>query len=186
MYYCTFTCFQWLPLFEITNFYDFIYSWFDRLKKEGNTITGYVIMPNHIHFILFVHENSSEINHILKEGKRFMAYEIIKRLKNLNRNDLLIQLQAGINTKEKREGKKHRVFEELSDIKHCSNDKFTEQKLTYMHNNPVKGKWRLAENNIDYLHSSAKYYLTGEHGIYNVINYRELDKWVETVTGTVL
>ena len=38
----------------------------------------------------------------------------------------------------------------------------------YIHNNPVKGKWRLAENAVDYLYSSMKQYETGEKGIYEV------------------
>ncbi|CAN5779047.1 hypothetical protein BH11BAC3_BH11BAC3_27290 [soil metagenome] len=44
-----------------------------------------------------------------------------------------------------------------------------------MHNNPCTGKWRLAINSIEYLHSSAKFYLTGKQGMYPVLNFRELD-----------
>ena len=28
MYYCTFTCYKWLHLFEIVNGYDMVYEWF--------------------------------------------------------------------------------------------------------------------------------------------------------------
>ncbi len=40
------------------------------------------------------------------------------------------------------------------------------QKLSYIHNNPCSGIWKLAESPVDYIHSSAKYYATGEQGIY--------------------
>ena len=43
-----------------------------------------------------------------------------------------------------------------------------------MHDNPRKGKWNLAAAPVDYEHSSAKYYITGEQGIYEVLNYCEL------------
>ena len=33
MYYCTFTCYDWLPLFEMVNGYDMVYKWFDQLKN---------------------------------------------------------------------------------------------------------------------------------------------------------
>jgi hypothetical protein len=35
-----------------------------------------------------------------------------------------------------------------------------------MHNNPCSGVWNLVDNPVDYIHSSAKYYLNGEQGIY--------------------
>ena len=38
-----------------------------------------------------------------------------------------------------------------------------------MHNNPVKAG--LVKNASDYIHSSAKFYETGEQGIYEVKNY---------------
>ena len=33
----------------------------------------------------------------------------------------------------------------------------------------------LAENPVDYIHSSARYYITGEHGVYPVLNFLELE-----------
>ena len=33
----------------------------------------------------------------------------------------------------------------------------------------------LTENPVDYIHSSARYYITGEHGIYPVLNFLELE-----------
>ena len=58
-YFCTFTCYSWLHLFEKTNLYDSIYNWFDYMKENyENEITGYVIMPNHIHLIVYVTEQN--------------------------------------------------------------------------------------------------------------------------------
>ncbi len=51
----------------------------------------------------------------------------------------------------------------------------TAVKLNYIHGNPCSTRWKLAENPSDYIHSSAKYYLTGEQGIYAVTNYMELE-----------
>jgi hypothetical protein len=44
-----------------------------------------------------------------------------------------------------------------------------------MHQNPCAGKYRLAVSPEDYLHSSARFYLTGEQGIYPVTNYMQLE-----------
>ena len=43
-----------------------------------------------------------------------------------------------------------------------------------MHNNPCTGNYNLAPTPEEYLHSSAKYYITGEHGLFAVMDYMHL------------
>ena len=113
MYYITFTCFNWLPLFQLTNAYDTIYKWFGWLQEKKNIqVTGYVIMPNHIHCVLFFPKADFSLNTIVSNAKRFAAYEIIKRLKAANQTKLLEQLQSSVSVKEKNKGQLHKVFEE--------------------------------------------------------------------------
>ncbi|MEO6637745.1 MAG: hypothetical protein ABIN25_05685, partial [Ginsengibacter sp.] len=71
-YFCTFTCLNWLHLFQITNLYDELYKWFNFLITRGNRIEGFVIMPNHLHLLLFVSKNEN-VNKLLGNGKRFLA-----------------------------------------------------------------------------------------------------------------
>ncbi len=66
------------------------------------------------------------------------------------------------------------MCEDSFDWKECKTNKYMQQKLEYMHYNPCKGKWNLCTAPVDYGHSSAKYYITGEQGIYEVLNYCEL------------
>ena len=80
MNYCTFTCYKWLHLFEIVNGYDMVYKWFDVLKKKNQHVIGFVIMPNHLHVLLYFPKPGYSLNKIIVNAKRFMAYEIIKRL----------------------------------------------------------------------------------------------------------
>ena len=95
----TFTCYKWLPLIEKVNGYDIIYNWFDILKKDGHYINGFVVMPNHIHAIISFIKTPQLINSIVGNGKRFMAYEIVKRLKHLGEIDLLSQLGNAVEAK---------------------------------------------------------------------------------------
>lgn len=46
-----------------------------------------------------------------------------------------------------------------------------QQKLDYIHHNPCKGKWNLATAPIEYEHNSAKFYITGGQGVYEVLNF---------------
>ena len=171
IYFITFTCYNWLPLFAITHGYDSVYRQFDYLQQQGHFIIGYIIMPNHVHAIIGFRNCGKSINSILANIKRFMAYEIIAKLTAQNNKYILQQLAAGVNAADKRKGQLHEVFEPSFDAKFCYNEKVLEQKLAYLHRNPNRGKWRLCENPADYEHSSAKFYFTGEQGIYPVTSY---------------
>ncbi len=159
-------------MFEITNGYDAVYRWFDYLKQEHHHIAGYVIMPNHLHVLVAFTETRIPINTILSNGKRFMAYDLVKRLKQQGRDDILEQLAAWVNNTQRLANKKHEVFEPSFDSKECRTLTFMQQKTDYMHMNPCKaGLAKLPE---DYMYSSARYYYTGVQGHYPVITYMEL------------
>ena len=171
IYFITLTCCEWIPLFELTKSYDLVYKWFDFLKEKNHYLIGFVIMPNHIHALIAFQNNGTIINTIVSNGKRFMAYELVKRLNKQNEIQVLRKLSLAVTDSDKKRGKIHQVFEESFDWKECRTDKFIEQKLYYIHNNPCKGKWNLATSPVEYLHSSARFYATGEHGVYKVTNY---------------
>lgn len=57
-------------------------------------------MPNHLHCVLFFPTKDYDLNKLVGNDKRFMAYDIIKRLKVINRNNILLQLQEGLTAKQ--------------------------------------------------------------------------------------
>ena len=158
LFFVTFTCYQWLSLFSITNSYDLVYHWFDVLLKKNHQIAGYVIMPNHVHALIGLQESKQTINTILSNGKRFIAYQLIERLVRGNFNNILYILGEGVSEAERKKGQRHKVFIPSSDVKVCYSDWFTEQKLDYIHNNPCSKKWNLVNDPIDYRHSSMRFY----------------------------
>jgi REP element-mobilizing transposase RayT len=185
IFFITLTCTRWIPLFQISNSYDAVYRWFDHLTRNGHFIIAYVIMPNHVHaLIAFRHTRGEPINRVIGTGKRFMAYHIVKKLTEMGNFDLLKKLQQLVTPFERKKGKLHNVFERSFDWKECTNERFILQKLNYIHVNPCQGKWSLATAPEDYKHSSARFYLTGEHCCYPVTSYPELQdvdltKWIE-------
>ena len=160
VFFVTFTCYQWISLIEITQSYDLVYNWFDVLICKDHQSAGYVIMPNHVHVMIGLRNSNQTINTIVSNGKRFMAYEIIKRLQKMNRKEILIKLEAGVTNREKSKGQVHKVFENSFDVKICESTRFIEQKLNYMHLNLCSKKWKLVDNPIDYQHSSMRFYET--------------------------
>ncbi len=66
LYYITFTCHQWLPLFDLVNGYDLVCNWFRILNdKFAVKTTAYTIMPNHVHCILFFPTAEYDLNKLV-------------------------------------------------------------------------------------------------------------------------
>ncbi|MEZ5007943.1 MAG: transposase [Chitinophagales bacterium] len=173
-YFVTFTCYNWLPIIDQCNLYEYLPKWSENLSKKGCRISGYVIMPNHIHLLVFVEPSSKGLNSIIGEAKRFMSYEIIKRLKLAGKFKLLNQLSIAVTLLDAKKGQKHVVFKPSFDAKEVRGDLEINKVLDYMHFNPVSGKWQLVENYLDYKYSSASYYELGEKSNLTLIDYRTI------------
>lgn len=161
MYFCTFTCFKWLPLIETTKSYDLVYNWFNILKQQKISVIAFVIMPNHLHCILHFQGPDFDLNKIISNAKRFMAYEMVNRLEENKETVLLELLAKSVTIREQKKGQLHKVFKSSFDAKPIFSDKFLMQKINYIHNNPVSGKWNLAKDVVSYEHSSASFYELG-------------------------
>lgn len=154
--------------------YDAVYKWFHYLKQNRHYISGYVIMPNHLHAPIAFSNTGKNINQIIGNSKRFMAYDIVSKLKEKGNENTLDQLAAGVNPSDRKRRKLHEVFEASFDIKECFSLEFIKQKLNYIHFNPCTGKWNLANIPENYLHSSAAFYDTGVQGIFAVHNIMDI------------
>lgn len=160
-YFITFTCYKWLQLFEKADAYDAIYNWFDSLFEKDIRVVGYVVMPNHVHALLYFKKMPNSLNTVIGNAKRFMAYEIIKRLEKNKEVILLEQLFQSVNKQERKKGQRHKVFEESFDAKECFSREFFFEKLNYIHHNPVSKRWSLVNDFADYEYSSASFYEKG-------------------------
>ena len=131
-------------------------------------------MPNHVHTIHYFPSAGFDLNKIIGNAKRFMAYEIIKRLEQAHEQDPLKYLGSVVTEREKKKGQLHKAFTDSFDAKGIYNEKFFNQKLKYIHRNPVSGKWKLVIDYTDYEHSSASFYETGKVKCYEPFDYRLL------------
>ncbi|HXL56696.1 MAG TPA: transposase [Chitinophagaceae bacterium] len=175
LYYITYTCYNWLYLFSITNSYNLVYKWFNYLKNTAQIkVTAYVIMPNHVHVILFFPNENYNLNTIISNAKRFMAYEMVSCLKQLDENKILQQLEGGLSEREKKKGQLHKVFKDSFDAKPIYIKPFLLQKIQYIHLNPGRGKWKLVEDWREYKHSSASFYELNKVMHYQPLHYDEL------------
>jgi REP element-mobilizing transposase RayT len=174
IYFVTFTCIKWKRLFEISDAYNIVYKWFDSLFEKNIKILAYVVMPNHVHLLIYFSQMPKSLNTIIGNAKRFMAYAIVKRLEERNEIELLEELNSLVKGNERKKGQRHKVFEDGFDAKQCYSREFLLQKLDYIHNNPVSKKWRLVDDYTDYEHSSAASYKTGLQRYEKLLHLGEL------------
>lgn len=172
-YYITFTCYKWMHLFEITKVYDFIAVSFAKLADAGFKNVGFVIMPNHLHFVAYAEEKSSNLNWTVGNTKRFLAYKIVERLKANQHTLILDRLRHAVAPNELKIGKKHQVFITSFDAQAIRDEKELLNILDYMHHYPVKGKWNLAEDYRLYPYSSAAFYELENPCSFPIWDYRQ-------------
>jgi len=173
-YFITFSCVNWINLIAEAESYNAFYKWFKYLKTINVKVLSYVIMPNHFHAIFYLPENCIKtINQIVSNGKRFIAYDIVKQLEIKENEKLLCYLFENTPENEKKKGTKHKVFQTSFDCKEMFNEYVLETKLDYIHRNPCMGKWNLANEYPDYKYSSASFYENGTFEEY-VTNYKEV------------
>ena len=76
--------------------------------------------------------------------------------------ELLDRLGTGLRASDRARGQKHRVFETSTDLIELFSGRMIEQKLHYIHANPVSKRWRLCDDAVEYPHSSFAFYVRGE------------------------
>jgi REP element-mobilizing transposase RayT len=164
-YFITFSIYEKKNIFIEEKYAKLVYKWFDYIKiKYGNKIRAYVIMPNHVHALIYITNKSPEPSVLIMNAKRFMAYEIVKYLEEDNKHELLNFFAANARTVDRA---KHRVFSDRYDSQIIQSEKFYLQKLNYIHYNPLQEHWQLVKNPEDYIYSSASNYILGR-GAYEV------------------
>ncbi|HHL72259.1 MAG TPA: transposase [Bacteroidetes bacterium] len=160
-HFFTCTVVNWLPIFANPAMVSKIYKCWEYLQQEERLIIfGYVIMENHLHLI------ASSPTNLRKEIAAFRSYtakQIIDSLKEKKAKNLLRQLKE--NKLKHRRDRTYQLWQQGSHPKVILSKKMMLQKLTYMHNNPVKRGY--VDDPTHWRYSSARDY-SGMEGLIKV------------------
>jgi putative transposase len=152
IYFFTATIHKWLPLVAQDNNQQLIVAYLKELSGEGFiTVYAFVLMPNHVHIIWQQNKlNGKET----PQGSflKYTAHEFLKKLKVIGQS-ILYEVNA-VN-------KKHELWQRDSLSVEIYSRAVAEQKLRYIHFNPLSKKWQLAKDDLAYYYSSARFYETG-------------------------
>jgi len=134
IYFLTFTIVEWITIFNYPKYCDIIVNNFQFYRKnQGLKIHYLVIMPEHIHLIA---SSENNIGRIIRNYKSFSAKEIIQNLKHDKRTEILNLLN--FYKKKSKSESEYQVWQEGSHPERITTTDMLNQKINYIHYNPVK------------------------------------------------
>jgi REP element-mobilizing transposase RayT len=125
------------------------------VENKRIRVYAFVIMPNHIHLLWKILEPN-----LLKDVQRdFLKYtsQMIKTDLEKNHKNVLQMFKS------ERKDRKYQFWQDNSFNKLMYNQKVIEQKIDYIHNNPITDKWKLADVSENYKYSSASFYSNNDN-----------------------
>lgn len=120
-------------------------------------------MPSHFHWIVEVDSSRGTISDIMRDIKKYTAWDMFDASKKDGRADLL---QFYTHNARAVPNQKRKLWTARFDDEVIRNPEMLIAKLEYIHNNPVKAG--LVEEPQEYRYSSAKDYLSEEKSMLEV------------------
>jgi REP element-mobilizing transposase RayT len=165
-YFVTFTIIDWLEIFASKKYFEMVVNVLKFYQRKLNLkIFGYVIMKNHIHLIV----QCKDMVCFIRSFKSYTTKKIVCLLKKDSEEEIL-KLIAAYNH---RKGKKFQIWKPNNWPKICEEEDYFEQKLNYIHENPVVKQY--VERPEDWIYSSARNYYKNDHSVIKVDTKCDID-----------
>ena len=154
-YFLTFQIVGWVDLFTRRSYRDIVIESFKYCQQhKGLNLFAYVIMSNHIH--LLAQSEQNDLSGFIRDFKNYSSnkfLEIIEGNTESRKEWMKIVFEYHGKFKPKQT---NQIWTHENHPEHIYSQKFIEQKINYIHNNPVRAG--LVEKPEDYLYSSARNY----------------------------
>lgn len=158
-HFLTCTIVNWLPVFARKTSANIVLDSLRFLQREDRLILfGYVIMENHIHLI-------AQANHLSVEVGAFKSYAARKIIDYFETVHDPILRELSLSKLDHKIDRDYQLWQEGSHPQEIQNDEMLRQKLTYMHENPVRRGY--VDDPVDWRYSSARNY-AGKAGLVEV------------------
>ena len=170
LYYLTFQIVGWVDLFTRKIYRDIV---LDSLKycqaNKGLELFAYVIMSNHIH--LMARGESGDLSGFIRDFKNYTSRKFLEMIDKSTESrrewmKIVFEYHGMYMNKQINQIWTHENHAEL-----IYSQKFIEQKIEYIHNNPVRAG--LVEEPYDYIYSSAR-------------NYADMESKIDVIKATFL
>lgn len=155
VYFWTDTIYQWKHLLAQEKYKTLIInSWQELVRRGQIAIYAFVIMPNHLHIVWeMLQPNGKEMPYA-----SFNKYTGHQFLADLRQHHPQVLPYFKVEEEERR----YRFWQRDALAVLMNSVYIVEQKIDYIHNNPLQEHWNLVQRPEDYRWSSARFYETGE------------------------
>jgi len=158
IYFISFATVEWVDVFTRNEYKNILIESLKHCQAEkGLILFAFVIMSNHVHLIAKANEEHS-LSDVLRDFKKFTSKAIVKAIKDNpkeSRKDWMLKIfkEAG---EKNGNNKNYQFWRQNNRPIHVYSEAVIEQKLDYLHQNPVKDGIVLFAK--DYIYSSAANY----------------------------
>lgn len=170
LYYLTFQIVGWVDIFTRKIYRDIIIESFKYCQEhKGLELYSYVIMSNHIH--LMARSLRGDLSGTIRDFKNYTSKRFLETInENIESRSDWMKIVFEYHGKYKNK-QTYQLWtnENHAELIYCQ--KFIEQKIEYIHNNPVRAG--IVVNPEDYLYSSAR-------------NYADLESKIEILKANIL
>ncbi len=169
IYFLTMTVMDWVDIFTREDYRQIIIDSLKYCQEEKELeIYAWCLMSNHLHLIAAGKENGQfTLSDILRDFKKFTSKAIVQMIKDIpesRRKWLLDRFEFAGRYNKKIEF--YKFWQDGNEAKEVYSVEFLQQKITYIHNNPVRAGWVIEPQH--YKYSSAIDY-AGDKGLIEVI-----------------
>ena len=166
-YFISFATVNWVDVFTRDLYFETLVTSLDYCRKnKGMEIYGYCVMPSHMHLIF--RASLGDPSGLIRDFKGFTSKKVVELIENNpqeSRKDWLLTMfeKAGL----KNSNVKFRQFwQQNNQPIEIWSLKVFEQKLNYIHNNPIETGF--VTDAVDWKYSSARNYANNDHSILEI------------------
>ncbi|HBY96393.1 MAG TPA: transposase [Chloroflexi bacterium] len=150
-YFLTATVVNWLPLFNSPTVVEILLDSLRFLQQnERLVLYAYVIMENHLHLVA----SSTNLSKEMGNFKSYTARRIIDSYREREAQYILAQL--AFHKQRYKQDRDYQLWQESSHPQRIQGIEMMQQKVAYVHNNPVKRGW--VDEPTHWRYSSARNY----------------------------
>jgi putative transposase len=168
LHFVTFAVVKWIDVFTRQEYRDILLESLRYCQKEkGLEIYAWCIMSNHVHLIVG-REKELSIEEIIRDFKKYTSVHVCRAIEanvHESRREWMLELFAQAAA----ESKKHVKYMYWQNDYHpieLSSNEMLDQKLEYIHNNPVEAG--IVDKAEEYLYSSARDYYGNGKGLLDI------------------
>jgi REP element-mobilizing transposase RayT len=161
IYFSTSTITEWQCVFKEQKYFQIV---IDSLRycmeHKGLYLFGYVIMLNHLHLITG-NAPDTNLSNIMRDFKHFTSSQIAAELQKDNERLFLYIFEKAAKKQSKR--MRYKVWQDSFHPEAIYSEKWFNQKLQYLHNNPVRKGFVVKPE--DWKYSSARNWVAEDDSV---------------------